>query len=523
MLPHKGALVMTVDKPHLITDAMPNAKHIRHKGKELVLVKHTLDSTKVLRNLGMDAPTPMLHDGYDWPGRFEPMGHQITTADFATINLKLFILNGTGTGKTAATIWGMDYLVRRGYVKRILIVCPLSVIDVWENELFNLVPGYSVGTMTGSRQKRIDILNSDCQICLINFDGVSSLYKNDKKKRIETSELKDRFDLIIVDEASTYRNADTDRYEALRFINTPQVRLWLVTATPTPNAPTDAWALTRLVSPSNVPRTFAMFRDQVMMRAGPYRWVPKFGAAEKVREVMQPAIRFEKKDCLDLPPITYNDRFCELSSEQSKAFESMKSKLIHEAEDTSITAANAAVKILKMQQICCGVVKDDDENPVYLNSTKRLKLVSEIIEQTSEKVIVFVPFIFAMDLVQKHLDKEGVTNVLVNGRVPGSQRGPLFKQFQHEKDPRVLIAHPAVAAHGLTLTAADTIIWYAPIYSLEQYEQANARIERKGQKNAMTVFHLYSHPFEVAIYEALRKKGSIQSALLDLYREVVEA
>ncbi len=204
------------------------------------------------------------------------------------------------------------------------------------------------------------------------------------------------------------------------------------------------------------------------------------------------------------------------------AFEAMKQKLKHEDEGASITAANAAVKILKMQQICCGVVKDDDENPIYLDASKRLNLLLELIEQADEKVIVFVPFIYSMHMVRDFLEKKKVSCALVNGEVPNSVRSEIFTAFQRQKDPHVLIAHPAVAAHGLTLTAASTIIWYAPIYSLEQYEQANARIERQGQKNVMSIYHMFSHPFEAAIYGVLRKKGSVQAALLDLYRNTVE-
>lgn len=526
MLVKDGVLVMAVSDPEPVKKVIPRHKHLRYKGKELVLVKHDLDSTKVLRNIGLDAPHPMNHDGYAWPklmGIHEPMAHQVQTADFATINRKLFILNATGTGKTGAAIWAMDYLMERKHVKRVLIVCPISVIKVWEDELFSVVPKRSVGLMIGKKEKRLQILDSDCEICIINFDGVSSLYSNDKKKRKKFSHLKDRFDLIIVDEASTYRNASTERYEALQYINTLDVRLWLMSGTPTPNSPTDAWALTRLVSPHLVPASFNLFREKVMQPAGPYKWVPRYGCQELVRTAMQPAIRFEKKDCLDLPSLTYNDRYCSLSDEQSKLFENMKRKLKYEDSDAgvNITAANAAVKLLKMQQICCGVVKDDDKNPVYLDCKDRLKLVQELIEQTDNKVIVFVPFVFSMEMLHHYLTEQGISCEVVNGNVTKSERDRIFSAFQKQQEPRVLIAHPKVAAHGLTLTAADTIIWYAPIYSLEEYEQANARIERKGQKNTMSVFHIISHPFEAAIYKVLQKKGSVQSALLGLYRQLV--
>lgn len=512
---------MSVNQPEAITDVMPRAKRVRHKNVELVLVKHDLDSTKVLRNLGLDAPTPMLYDGFVWSGMHKPMSHQIQTADFATINRKLFILNATGTGKTKSALWGMDYLRQRGHIKRILIVCPLSVIKVWQDELFSTLPHVSAAVLVGRREKRIELINSEVEICIINFDGLKSHFTNDKKKRIKKSDLKDKFDLIIVDEASTYRNGGTDRYEALKFLNTPQMRLWLMTGTPTPNAPTDAWAMTRLVSPSRVPDSFNLFRETVMYQYGPYKWVPKIGWKDVIRNVMQPAIRFEKKDCLDLPKLTYNSRYCELTQEQLSMFETMRQRMKHEDDVVTISAANAAVKLIKMQQICCGVVKDDDKNPVYLDAANRLNLLLELVQATENKVIVFVPFKYSMSLVTDFLRKQGYSVELVNGDVGKTERDRIFTDFQSRPDPTVLVAHPAVAAHGLTLTAADTIIWYAPIYSLEQYEQANARIERIGQKNTMSVYHMISHPFEAAIYDVLQKKGSVQSALLDLYRQVV--
>lgn len=240
--------------------------------------------------------------------------------------------------------------------------------------------------------------------------------------------------------------------------------------------------------------------------------------------MMQPAIRFEKRDCLDLPPITYNNRYCELSVDQTKMFETMRKRMRHEDEyGTTISAANAAVKILKLQQICCGVVKDNDGNPVSLDASNRLDTLQELIEQAPDKVIVFVPFLFAMELIKNRLNDEGISCAVVNGSVPQRERAEIFSAFQRDASPRVLIAHPAVAAHGLTLTAASTIVWYAPIYSNEQYEQANARIERQGQKNAMSIYHMIAHPFEATIYDVLQKKKSMQGALLSLYRQAIGA
>lgn len=520
MIVRNGALVFGVNKPEVVKRVLPTAKHFRMKGRDLIAVKHTLDAVKILRNIGLNAPSPILHDGFQWTGRYTPMSHQEQTSEFLTLHRKAFVLNATGTGKSAAALWAAEYFLQRGHIKRVLIISPVSVIKVWADETFTTMPHRTVGFMHGTRKKRLDVLESGCDICVINFDGLTSLYNRTSKK----SELDGKFDLIIVDEASTYRTPNTVRYEALKHLNTPDTRLWLMTGTPTPNAPTDAWAMIRLVSPKNVPSSFKLMQESLMVPQGPYKWAPRPNAYEKVREMMQPAIRFEKRDCLDLPPITYNNRYCELSVDQTKMFETMRKRMRHEDEyGTTISAANAAVKILKLQQICCGVVKDNDGNPVSLDASNRLDTLQELIEQAPDKVIVFVPFLFAMELIKNRLNDEGISCAVVNGSVPQRERAEIFSAFQRDASPRVLIAHPAVAAHGLTLTAASTIVWYAPIYSNEQYEQANARIERQGQKNAMSIYHMIAHPFEATIYDVLQKKKSMQGALLSLYRQAIGA
>src|SRR5699024_7991161 len=123
---------------------------------------------------------------------------------------------------------------------------------------------------------------------------------------------------------------------------------------------------------------------------------PKDGAEGRVFELMQASVRYAKEQCLDRPKVTFNDRMCAMSSEQSKVFNDIKQKMQHEAEDIEITAVNAAVKLMKLQQVLCGVVKDDDQEPVYLNAKPRLELTEEIVESSEGKVIIFVPFIYAM-------------------------------------------------------------------------------------------------------------------------------
>ena len=515
MIAKNGVLFGQFSNPEVITQLIPRAKHIRFKGKELVLIPHRLDETLVLQNLGLNPPSPILTQ-YNWPGRFRPMSHQYETAAFLSLHKRAFCLNDMGTGKTAAACWAADYLLQLGQIDQVIIICPLSVLSVWTREIFTVLPHRSAEVMVGSRDKRLKILHGHAQFKVINFDGLKSIADEVKEyaqgKRI----------LVLVDEASTYRTAGNKRYRALRDMITPLTWLWMMTGTPVPNAPTDAWALAKLVNPKGVPNSFNLFRETVMKPAGPYKWVPRPGATNIAYAALQPAIRFMKSECLDLPPVTYNDRMCEMTDEQKVAFTNFKKKMRHEDKEAgvNITAANAAVRLLKFQQVFCGVVKDDDQLPVWINNTPRLALTEELIEEAGGKVIVFAPFLFSMAQLKRHLGKRWRVE-LVNGQTPKNERERIFNEFQNGDTVDVLVAHPATTAHGLTLTASSTIIWYAPTYSLELYEQANARIDRKGQLNPCTIYHIGCHPVEWQIYEALQKKSAIQGALLGLYSRIL--
>lgn len=500
---------MSVDNPTSITVHIPTAKAIRFKNRNIVAVKHTLDSTKVLRNLGLDAPSPILYDGFIFGGRYKPMEHQTKTAEFLTLYNRAFVFNTMGTGKTAAALWTLNYLKERNYIKKILIISPLSVMDVWVNEAFNVIPHIAATQLIGKREKRIELLNSGASIAVINFDGVVSIQEELEKWKP---------DLIIADEASAYCNPNTKRYKALRALLRPDTRLWLLTGTPIANAPTDAYGLIKLVSPASIPASFKLFQETLMFKRGPYKWFPKAGAEERVYELMQPAIRFTKKDCLDLPPVTFNSRHCKMSEQQLEVFNNVRAQMKHEDEEggVEIKAVNAAVKLIKLQQIMCGVVKDTNGDPVFLNPEPRLQLIKELADSAEAKVIVYVPFIHAMHLVRNYLQQFYET-ALVNGDVSKTERSEIFRRFQTDDKLKILIAHPKVAAHGLTLTAANVIIWYAPVFSIDQYTQANARIDRPGQTLPMSIYNIACHPVETSIYSLLQARESLQSRVLDLY------
>jgi SNF2 family DNA or RNA helicase len=512
MIESNGVLVGHFANPQAILDSIPRAKYIRFKGKDLVLVPHKLDETLVLKNLGISAPSPILTQ-YDWTGRFTPMTHQYDTAAFLTLNKRCFCLNEMRTGKTSSALWAADYLKNIGAIDEVLVICPISVMGVWVREGFATTPHRSVEVLTGTKAKRIRLLETKADIKVINFDGLVSIQKEVAKyyanKRV----------VIIVDEAATYRTYGTDRYKALRTIITPRVWLWMMTGTPTPNAPTDAWALAKFVNPKSVPPSFKLFQETVMKQVGPYKWVPKVGSEQVAFNALQPAIRYLRKDCLDIPETTVIERSVDMSASQIKIYDDLKRKMRHEAED--ITAANAAVRLLKLQQVFCGIVKNDLGIGVNVDNEARLDLTRELVEENGGKAIIFVPFKLSMRQLEDYLGKFWRVAV-VNGEVNKNKRQEIFDGFQRYNTIDVLIAHPGTTAHGLDLSASSTIIWFAPTFSLELYEQANARIQGPNQTEPCGIFHIGCHPLEWSIYEAVSNKLTVSEALLSLYNKYVE-
>ena len=212
------------------------------------------------------------------------------------------------------------------------------------------------------------------------------------------------------------------------------------------------------------------------------------------------------------------DRDAPLTPQQAKYYKQLATELLVEAAGEEISAVNAAVKINKLLQISGGAVYSDAGEVIEFDVSNRLNTVLEVIEEASNKVLVFVPFTHTIELLRTKLEKEGISCGVINGSVSVNKRSELVDRFQTHKDPHVLIIQPQAASHGLTLTAADTIIWYAPVPSVETYLQANARINRPGQKNAMTIVHIKGSEVEGRLYSMLRSNINNHERIIDLYR-----
>lgn len=423
------------------------------------------------------------------------------------------------TGKTLATLYAYDYLKKAGLVNKMLVVSPLSTLErTWADEVFTNFPDLQYSVLYGDAKRRKKLLALDSDIYIINHDGLGVI-KDELAKRPD-------IDLIVIDEiAQCARNASTQRWKTLNtVVNAKGINRWAwgLTGTPTPNAPTDAWAQVRLLMPDAVSPYFNRFRDTVMRQQGPFTWVPKANASETVKALMQPAIRFTRDECIDLPECMYDTREVELTPEQAKAYKEMMTQLKTEVEAGEVLAVNAAVKLSKLVQIACGVVYGTNGEEVSMPATPRLQVLNEVVESADSKVIVYVPFVSSVEMVTNYLREQGHTVESIHGGTPATERNRIFYEFQKGSDLKVLVAQPATISHGLTLTAASTIVWYSAITSNDIYEQACARITRPGQKLNQYIIHLQGTEAERSIYKRLQSKQKIQNTLLDLVKSEQE-
>jgi SNF2 family DNA or RNA helicase len=475
-----------------------------------VVVYWGLQEMQRLVRLYGDAPSPMDKE-YEWPGLYAPFAHQRITASYLALRNRAFCFNEAGTGKTSSVIWAADYLMNQGLVKRVLVICPLSIMySAWQADIFKTAMHRTVGVAHGETSKRVKIIKGSYEFVIINFDGVGTVADEIGKAG---------FDLIVVDEANAYKTVSTKRWKTLAKLITPSTRLWMLTGTPASQSPLDAYGLAKLVNPEGVPKFFGAWRDKVMQPISRFQWAPRKTAKATVFEALQPAIRFEKADCLDLPEVVYQTREVPLSAQVEKYYKLLKKEMLISAAGEEISAVNAAAMMSKLLQLSGGAIYTDTKEVVEFDASPRFNALMEVLDETEHKVVVFVPYTHTIEIVSKFLTTQGVTNEVINGAVSASARSDIINRFQTQDSPRVLIIQPQAASHGVTLTAANTVVFWSPVMSVETYLQCIARIDRVGQKNSMTVVHLQGSEAERKIYKMLQSKVDMHESLVDLYKQ----
>jgi SNF2 family DNA or RNA helicase len=504
-------LVVRTSNPEAIRKIFPTVKEAIIKGQNFCAVPFSLETARILNNMGIPAPSP-IRTHYAWPGVYRPMKHQIHTADFLTVNTRNFLLSGMGSGKTLSALWAADYLQQTKQIKKVLVVAPLSTLDpTWGNEIFKNFPLKKFAILHGSRQKRLDLLASEQDIYVINHDGVEVIY--------DELIMREDIDLFVLDELAVYRGGTkTKRWKTMNALLNKcgfARAAWGLTGAPTPNEPTDAFAQMKLIRPENYKGHFTSFKNETMHQITQFKWIPRKGAEKTVNKILKPSIRYALADCVDLPRTIYSERRVALSAEQNKHYRELLNRAMTEIRGSTVTAVNAAVLVSKILQAACGAIYSADGALLKLDAKPRLAIVEELIEECRQKVLVFVPFTGALNHVAEKLSKKWSVGV-IDGSVSVNKRNQIFQNFRQTTHPHVIVANAAAMSHGLTLTEASKIIWFAPAFSNDVYNQANARIVRPGQKHVTQIVHIYATAEERKIYNVLKEKGRMQDAVLEL-------
>lgn len=496
----------------------------------ILRVPATLRNMQVCTHYGLPS-VPVVDLDYDWPIKapFYPREHQKTMTNFMVLNPRSFNLSDMGTMKTLATLWACEYIMccYAPGTCRAIVSAPLSTLQrVWGDALFKHMLGRRTfivvnGSTHAARRKQFA---QPADFYIIGHDALKQGAKLNKRRQLVleglSKDIIDRADIMIgvIDEVgSGFRDDASMRSKCARLNIAKKPYFWPLTGTPTPNGPEDAHGLARLLGSTN--ESFNQYRQRVMYKVSEFKWVPRVGATEEAYKMLQPSIRYEMRECTDVPPCTEQMRDVGLSPQQERLYKEMKRDLVLQLEQGTITAVNEAALRLKLIQICCGAIYDntDERNVTRIDCSPRLAVLREVIEEAQRKVIIFAPLTSVLHLLYDDLKE--YSRAIINGEVKVKERDKIFENFQNAQDPQIIIADPATMSHGLDLFAASVVVWYGATDRTELYLQANRRIDRPGQSVATTIVQLAATSVEREIFKRAASNTAMQGAILDMVRE----
>lgn len=466
------------------------------------------NTTMLLRQAGCKAPS--FFDGIDKKGIFTLMAHQIETIKFFLDYPRCFCTNGLGTGKTLSALTAAEFLRKKGQIRRVLVVAPKSAMrNAWEKTIFQADPSIKYAVLKGDRLKKQRTAEDvSISYIIVNPESLGIIEKH-----------LPCVDLVIADESTKFKTWRAQRTQALYRISLDK-RIWLMTGTPTPQEPTDAYAQIRILRGLSKYMSFVAFRDLTMFKISQFKWKAKKNAMDIVAKEMQPCIRFSRDECLDLPELSIIDYKVPMSDKQAKAVKDLQDKCLAKIGDEDITAINAASVLSKCLQVMAGAVygsEDSDGNKVVVNSgaEELLEAIGDIVEQNEQPVLIYTMFRSTVRVLLDYFEKNNIVAEGITSDTSVDERTAIFDNIQSGKT-KVMVAVAQTVAHGITLTNSDTIVWVTPPMSFETYDQANGRIYRKGQKRKCTIYHIYQDWISRMLIKRLQERTSLQNTLLEI-------
>ncbi|MDR1035446.1 MAG: DEAD/DEAH box helicase [Deltaproteobacteria bacterium] len=468
---------------------------------------------------------------YDPPlveGQFAPMPHQLETAAFLAEHRRAYCTSTMRTGKTASTVMAFDYLRKTGRADSAMVVCPVSVMEgVWARTFRQTCPDLKVTVVRGTAAKRRKILDEDdADVLVVNYDGLKLL-----EAWVGLMFRTGRLNVLVIDELSHYGNSRSQRWKSADRIVNPFKEedgpeyVWALTGTPAADVMA-VYGYATLVNPAAMPwKTWTGWQTAVQTRWGAEAWMwrDRPDAPEKVREALQPNIRFNKEEVLkDLPPVTRTRLEAPLTKEQAGIFDGLKREMIALTEKDKIVKADRKAELVtKLFQVAAGGVIAS-EGATTVDARHRNGLILELVRDNVRKSVIFCAYRAVVDQLARFLEGEGVQTAAVHGSVTGTARDRIFDEFQNSEKYRVLVAHPVTTAYGTELAAADQLIINGPLMSgTHTYMQGLERLSSARQTSGqVSVVEIVSSPEEALFMDALDGRTGQAEATAKLFEYV---
>jgi SNF2 family DNA or RNA helicase len=454
---------------------------------------------------------------------WEPHEYQREAVKFLVTHGSGSLWLDPGLGKTAIVLSAFRILKSKGLVKKMLVVAPLRPVHgVWPPEVkkWEQFADYSIGVLHGGN--KVKILKQKHDIYVINFEGLQWL----------SSQLNGKdwpFEILTIDEISYLKNTQTQRFKCLKPLLNKFDRRWGLTGSPAPNSLLDIFGPQYIIDQGATFGPFvSRFRNEFFYPTGfgGYEWKLLPDGEARIHEKLDgKVLRMAALDHLDLPELTYNDIKVDLPPVARKIYKDFEDNLTIELSSGNITAVNAAVAVMKGQQIANGGSYLDDDGTGNGRITTKLhdvktEAAQELVEELSGQPCI-IGYHFQHDLERL---KEAFPDAPVIGSgVIGAKLDTIIAAWNAGDIP-VLLAHPMSAGHGLNLQGTGhAVIWYSLTWSLEIYEQFIRRLWRQGQKNHIVVHHIIARDtVDEAILMAVKRKDKTQQKLLNAVRDYIE-
>jgi SNF2 family DNA or RNA helicase len=419
-----------------------------------------------------------------------------------------------GLGKTVITLTAIDELMNDSFeVSRVLVIAPLRVAeDTWsrESNKWDHLKHLKISKILGSAADRIRALKAQADIYVINRENVVWLVEY-----LEENRMKWPFDMVVIDELSSFKNNQAKRFKALRRMRPAIDRIVGLTGTPAANSLMDLWAEMYLLDRGErLGRTLTAYRGN-WFRPGygngyvTYKWEPRRGALEAItKRIADITVSMKAEDYLTLPDKVESTIEVSLDEKGLKAYKEMEKESLIELEGEEIAALDAAAVMSKLLQMANGFIYDEAHNPRHIHEAK-LDALGEILEAAESPVLVYYNF---------QADKDAILSRFHEAKL--LENDSTIEEWNKGKI-KILLAHPASAGYGLNLQDGGHIMaWYGLPWSLEQYLQAVARLQRQGQKYPVMVYHLIAKgTVDEQVVASLSKKDMTQSALINILKD----